>query len=129
MSKIIYIIFISILKIINTDANNDPPLLSRDDYPNIKCGKKNPKQPKDCTKYGTDSGMLCCWVASGEHETNNAECILLSEKMADMKGISGEKTYIGDYDKRYWNCGNNSVYLNIYTLYFYFLVYCLFFFM
>ena len=113
MSKIIYIIFITILQIIHTDYMDEPPLSSKDDYPNIKCGKKNPKTPTDCTKYGTDSGMLCCWVTSGEHETNNAECTLLSYKMADLKGISGEKIYIGDYSKRYWNCGNNSVYLNI----------------
>ena len=113
MSKIIYIIIITFLRTNNTDLNIDPPLLSRNEYPNIKCGKKNPKKPKDCTKYGTDSGMLCCWVTSGEHETKNPECTLLSEEMARIKGIYGEKIYIGDYDKRYWNCGNNSVYLNI----------------
>ena len=112
MSSIIWIIFISILKIIYTDFINEPPLLSKEDYPNIKCGKKNPKKPKDCTIYGTDSGMLCCWTTSGERETNNAECILLSKKMAEMKGISGTKIYIGNFEKRYWDCGNNSIYLN-----------------
>ena len=94
MSKIIYIIFITILKIIHTGPMDEPPLSSKEDYPNIKCGKKNPKKPSDCTKYGTDSKMLCCWVTSGEHETNNAECILLSYSMANLKVYRERKSIL-----------------------------------
>ena len=129
MSKIFCIIFISIiLKIIRTNPEDEPPSLLKEEYPNITCGKKNPKKPKDCIKYGTYTGMLCCWVTSGENETNNAECTLLSKRMADLKGISGSRLFIGNFDKRYWVCRNNSIYLNI-NFILYFMVYCLLFFM
>ena len=52
------------------------------DYPGIQCGKKEPKKPQDCTKYGTDSGMLCCWV-SGTKDSSIGECTLLSSIRAE----------------------------------------------
>ena len=77
------------------------------DYPRITCGKKNPKKHKDCTKYGTDSGMLCCYV---EIQGKYIGCYLLSEKMADLKEIKGDKTFP---DEEAWHCGNNSNFLKI----------------
>ena len=34
----------------------------------LTCGKENPKDQTECTKYGTDSGMYCCWVANDEND-------------------------------------------------------------
>ena len=78
------------------------------DYPNIECGKKNPKKPKDCTKYGTDSGMLCCWVE--KNSDKNGKCTLLSHIKADEKKIDGIKEF--KYGEK-WDCGNKSNYLYI----------------
>ena len=79
-----------------------------EDYPNITCGKKNPKKEKDCTKYGTDSGMLCCWVAKTK-DSNEGKCTLLSQKIAE-----DQKFQLNDFkqfDDLYWSCGNKSFYL------------------
>ena len=80
------------------------------DYPGITCGKKNPKKHKDCTKYGTDSGMLCCYV---EIQGKNIGCYLLSEKMAENKKIKGSKTFLDGANSEEWDCGNNSNFLKI----------------
>ena len=83
------------------------------DYPGITCGKKDPKKPKDCTKYGTDSGMLCCWV-SGSRESSSGLCTLLSTNKADNMNIDGETLFkSGENNNYYWNCGNKSIFLNI----------------
>ena len=79
-------------------------------YPNITCGKKNPKKEKDCTKYGTDSGMLCCWVAKTK-ESNEGQCTLLSEKTAEGKPF--ELNDFKQFDDKYWSCGNKSFFLRI----------------
>ena len=78
------------------------------DYPDIACGKKNPKKEKDCTKYGTDSGMLCCWKADTK-ESNEGKCTLLSQKIAEDQqfGLKGYKKF----DDQYWSCGNKSFYI------------------
>ena len=76
------------------------------DYPGISCGKPNPKKEKDCTKYGTDSGMLCCWVA-GNKEDINGKCTLFSQKTAEEFHLSGA----GQLGNEYWSCGNKSFYL------------------
>ena len=82
-----------------------------EEYPNISCGKPNPKKEKDCTKYGTDSGMLCCWVSKAKGSDEGKKCTLLSEKTANekfhFKDSKGEKTF----DDSYWSCGNKSFYL------------------
>ena len=78
------------------------------DYPEISCGKPNPKKEKDCTKYGTDSGMLCCWVAKVKTDTQG-ECTLLSQKTAEDNtyNFKGSKVF----DDKYWSCGNKSFHL------------------
>ena len=80
------------------------------DYPGITCGKKNPKKHNDCIKYGTDSGMLCCYV---EIQGKNIGCYLLSEKMAELKKIDGSKTFPDGDNSETWDCGNNSNFLKI----------------
>ena len=82
------------------------------DYPNISCGKPNPKKEKDCTKYGTDSGMLCCWVSQSK-DSSEGKCTLLSLNTAkDKFSINGAKEFIDENkNKEYWSCGNNSFYL------------------
>ena len=69
----------------------------------LSCGKKNPKKQEDCTKYGTDSGMYCCWVARDEND-NNGKCYLISEKKIERSGIDGCAQFI----ESYWSCGNYS---------------------
>ena len=68
------IIILILFSFINKIKNDCPPKLGVD-YPGIKCGKDNPKDEKDCTKYGTDSGMLCCYV---KYSDNTKNCTLLS---------------------------------------------------
>ena len=113
--KINGILFIFLISF-NFIIAQDPPIIN-DDYPNIPCGKKNPKNPKDCTKYGTDSGMLCCWVSN----TQKTEqfCTLLYYKKAEEKNIKGEQTFTTGDKNRYWNCGNKSFYLNLNILFFF----------
>ena len=125
MSTIFNIIFfiIIILNVIYAfDETSEITPKKDEDYPDIKCGKKNPKKYEDCTKYGTDSGMLCCWISSGEYETNDAECVLLSHIMADKKGINGKKTFIQGDNKRFWACGNNVDYLNLRFIYLFYIL-------
>ena len=74
----------------------------------LTCGKSNPKKQEDCTKYGTDSGMYCCWVAKDEND-NNGKCYLVSQKKVERSGIDGCAQFIGSY----WSCGNNSSNLRI----------------
>ena len=84
------------------------------DYPGIECGKKNPEKPKDCIKFGTDSGMLCCWV-SRSNVSSDGQCTLLSSLKADQMKINGTKLFThpdGD-NHLYWDCGNKSIFLNI----------------
>ena len=55
------IILIDLFQMFSAEDQNSPPKKGTD-YPDITCGKSKPKKPKDCTNYGTDSGMLCCWI-------------------------------------------------------------------
>ena len=95
-------------------------LVKGQDYPDIECGKKNPKKEKDCTKYGTDSGMLCC-IVSDKENYEGGKCTLFSLAYAeslkfDNKGRKAFSVSEDDgktYSKKYWSCGNNSLYLNI----------------
>ena len=121
MSTLFNIIFIIIfLNVIYAFDESTP--IKNEEYPDIKCGKKNPKKYEDCTKYGTDSGMLCCWISSREYEANDAECVLLSFKMAKSKGITGKKTFIQGDNKRFWACGNNEKYINLKFIYLFYIL-------
>ena len=111
----VLIILIDLFQVFNTEdqKNNSTPLsppVKGTDYPDITCGKSKPKKSKDCTDYGTDSGMLCCWI----EKNNEKSCYLLSEKMADKKRIDGSAVFKDEYgNKEIWECGNNSDYLII----------------
>ena len=97
---IIFSIHINLIK-----ALDDPPVLGVD-YPGISCGKKNPKKESDCTKYGTDSEMLCCYIKVGD----KIYCTLFYDIKAREIGISPENNF---NDESRWNCGNRSFYLSI----------------
>ena len=78
------------------------------DEKRIKCGKDNPTKESHCTKYGTDSGFLCCWIKNPSLE----RCGLMSYGEAKDKGIKGTATVKNDDDvDTYYSCGNNSSYL------------------
>ena len=75
---------------------------------NLTCGKKNPKKQSDCTKYGTDSGMYCCWVAINEDD-DNGSCHLISGTKIERIKIDG----CAQFKDYYWSCGNSSCYIKI----------------
>ena len=101
-NQIILLIIIFFMNIIKTDGKPN----EGEDYPNITCGKKNPKKEADCTKYGTDSDMLCCYV---KREKAIPFCTLLYINRAVELGIKDKKTF---EDDEFWSCGNKSVYLS-----------------
>ena len=70
---------------------------------NLTCGKEKPKEQTDCTKYGTDSGMYCCWVAENEND-KNGKCHLISLKKIERNEIDG----CAQFSDSYWSCGNFS---------------------
>ena len=90
-SQIILIILLSFINRFKADA----PVLGKD-YPGIKCGKDKIKKEKDCTKYGTDSGMLCCYV---KFSNNTKICTLLNMDTAKSKDfeIKGSKDFGNEY--------------------------------
>ena len=103
---IIFSIHINLIKAQDgLEKKRDPPVLGVD-YPGISCGKKNPKKESDCTKYGTDSEMLCCYIEVGDKKY----CTLFYDIKAREIGISPENNF---NDKSRWNCGNRSFYLSI----------------
>ena len=69
----------------------------------LTCGKEKPKSQTDCTKYGTDSGMYCCWVAKDEDD-KDGYCRLISLKKIEKSGIDG----CAQFTDSYWSCGNIS---------------------
>ena len=102
-----YFIFFYLISLA-VEQNLKPGPKENEDYPNISCGKSNPKKEKDCTKYGTDSGMLCCWVTKKKNSEEGKKCTLLSKKTAeDTFDLKGAKEFIDSY----WSCGNKSFYL------------------
>ena len=114
MNKIIiFLISLKFIKSLNTTPMKIPK--EGEDYPSIACGKPNPKRPEDCYKYGTDSGMLCCWVSDENKKDGN--CVLIYDELAEQKfQIDGELIFESEpkeSKKRYWNCGNKSNYFNI----------------
>ena len=128
---IISLLIFTILSFVKTEDLRK--LVKEEDYPGIECGKKNPKKEKDCTKYGTDSGMLCCMVSDDANYKSGC-CTLLSLEHA--KGLNfdkqGRKAFSVSEDNRktfsnkYWSCGNNSLYLNINIFLFAILLFLLF---
>ena len=116
-NNLIILIFLITLSFVFSEIESEKEAPIKDiDYPGISCGKKEPKKAKDCTKYGTDSGMLCCWVSDSKI-SEKGECTLLSEHKADEKKIDGEMYFKNN--NKYWDCGNESIYLNI-NLFLYF---------
>ena len=115
-NNLIVFIFLIILNFILSkfqQSNLQAPI-NGTDFPGIKCGRDQPKKKKHCTEYGTDSGMLCCWISDSE-DSQNGQCTLLSVHKAEEKEIDGDTLFIKD-DKtpyKYWDCGNKSIYLNI----------------
>ena len=91
------------------------PPVKDTDYPDISCGKENPVKETDCTKYGTDSGMLSCWV-SEKKDSKEGKCTLLSENRAKEMEIYPTNTFDNN---EYWSCGNKSFYISINILLFF----------
>jgi len=54
--------------------------------------KRTQKKEKDCTKYGTDSGMLCCYV------NKTRKCELMNENTAVSFGIKPKNNFNIPYD-------------------------------
>ena len=102
--------FLILISITYLGVKSDTAPVEGIDYPGISCGKKNPKKEKDCTKYGTDSGMLCCWIA--KVKGGEGQCTLLSQKTAEETfHFKGENEFDGNSEWKYWSCGNKSFYL------------------
>ena len=85
----------------------------------LTCGKEKPSKQTDCTKYGTDSGMYCCWVAKDEND-KEGKCHLISLKKIERNGIDG----CAQFKDSYWSCGNLSIYIKINKIFFAFLIIC-----
>ena len=83
----------------------------------LTCGKENPKDQTDCTKYGTDSGMYCCWVAKDENDSKG-KCHLISLTKIERNEIDG----CAQFSDSYWSCGNYSSNIKINKILFGFLI-------
>ena len=97
--KNLLIILLILLKII---TNSSDSLDFKNS--NLSCGKK-PTDSTKCSKYGTDSGFLCCYIRVQNEEPY---CRLITHKKAESLGIKGELTINGTY----FECGNSSNYIN-----------------
>ena len=111
------ILFSTLIVICLNQSDNSNSNSAPDYEKELTCGKKNPEKDTDCTKYGTGSSVLCCWVASSKSSTNG-KCFLFPETLADSNGIDGEKEFengnnIDKDNSKYWSCGNKSTFLNI----------------
>ena len=80
-------------------------------YNELTCGKDDPEEPEDCTKYGTGSGMVCCWIS--DVAKTKGICRLVPDDTARDQGIAGYKTFDSSVDAsiRYWDYGNKSNYI------------------
>ena len=108
MSKLLNV-FILFLALFNLSISADTPPTT---YNDLTCGEENsPEDPEDCTKYGTGSGMVCCWIS--DVAKTKGKCRLVPDDTARDQGIAGEKTFGSTVaaDKRYWDCGNKSNYI------------------
>ena len=84
-----------------------------DIYDALKCGEEdNPEDEKDCTKYGTGSGMVCCYISTLDKK--NARCRLVPDNLARERNIKGSQTFptYTQTNAQYWDCGNNSNYIH-----------------
>ena len=101
-------VFILFLALFNLSISADTPPTT---YNDLTCGEENsPEDPEDCTKYGTGSGMVCCWISASKN--SKGKCRLVPDSTAREHGISGTKTYTGaTNDENYWDCGNDASFL------------------
>ena len=100
-NQLIILILLSFINKSTTQPKKDV------DFPDLTCGKEKPKKDTDCTRYGTDSGMLCCFV---EFQGDKNCYLIFGEKAKKEFDIIGEKEFD---DGSKWSCGNISVYLSI----------------
>ena len=98
MTKNVFLILLLIIKLIKSSDSEDFKSY-------ITCGKK-PTDSTKCSKYGTDSGFLCCYIRIQNEEPY---CRLIEKKKAESLGIKGELTINGTY----FECGNSDNYINI----------------
>ena len=108
--EIILLLFFTFMNIIKSQMQSSAPV-EGEDYPGIKCGKDNPQKEKDCTKYGTDSDMLCCYVEN--LNDGSKRCTLFYKKRAEDGFKIDPENSFSNGEK--WNCGNKSFYLSINT--------------
>ena len=116
--NLIILSIILFMNITNVNLQDRAPPQLNVDYPGIPCGKELPKKEKDCTKYGTDSGMLCCYVL---YNNKTRECQLMNENTAVSFGIKPKNNNF--IDEEYWDCGNKSYYYNINIILFLILIF------
>jgi len=83
----------------------------------LPCGKEKPEIEKHCTKYGTDSGFVCCFIKK-LNSTNNPLCSLISyREIEEIYHVRGKKSNVtvedfnGNKSYYFFSCGNNSKYL------------------
>ena len=84
-----------------------------DIYDALKCGEEdNPEDEKDCTKYGTGSGMVCCYISPLNKK--DGKCRLVPDNLARERNIKGSQTFptYTQTNAQYWDCGNNSNYIH-----------------
>ena len=115
--NLIILSIILFMNITNVNLQGRAPQLNVD-YPGIPCGKELPKKEKDCTKYGTDSGMLCCYVL--DKNKTRRRCELMNENTAVSFSIKPENNFT---DEESWSCGNKSYYYNINIILFLILIF------
>ena len=97
---------------------SDNPTTAPNIISELTCGKDSPTEKEDCTKYGTGSGMLCCWVAESKNSPKG-KCYLLPQSLAesDTYKIDGEKEFASSSDGyKFWSCGNKSNFINLNVL-------------
>ena len=106
MSKLLNKLIL-LLALFNLSISADTPPAIHDE---LTCGEENsPEDPEDCTKYGTGSGMVCCWISDSKN--SKGRCRLVPDSTAREHGISGTKTYTNKPGKNYWDCGNDASFL------------------
>ena len=107
MSKLLNV-FILFLALFNLSISADTP---PDIHDELTCGEENsPEDPEDCTKYGTGSGMVCCWISASKN--SKGKCRLVPDNIARQAGISGTKTFTATSKvDKYWDCGNDASFL------------------
>ena len=114
--NLIILSIVLFMNITNVNLQDRAPPQPNVDYPGIPCGKEHPKKEKDCTKYGTDSGMLCCYVLKNKER----RCELMNENTAVSFSIKPKNNFT---DEESWSCGNKSYYYNINIILFLILIF------